>query len=143
MNVKWEQEGFTLLEVMIAMLLLTFTLLAIASGEITALGTNRTANDVSLATASAEEIIERMHRNRDNLISYNGMDTSNVVTRPPTPGMAQTDYDQWQAGMIAGGRGRVQVASTTPISTAIQVTVTIDNWPSVPPRTVQIETIFF
>lgn len=135
------EEGFTLLEVLIASIILAIALMAIAVAEVTSVGTNRLSRTVSQATSSAEEIIERMRRNRGNLASYNGFDTNNAATRPGAAGTLQTDYDQWQARMLSGGRGQVSVASGSPITGASLVTVTI-TWTEVLPRTVTLQTTF-
>ncbi len=134
------EEGFTLLEVMIASVILAIALMAIATAEVTSVGTNRTSRGITQASAVAEEILERMRRNRDDLTSYNGIDTSDSTTRPGA-GIARTDYDQWQARMISGGTGQVTVTADSPISDASLVTVTI-TWSDALPRTVTLQTTF-
>jgi prepilin-type N-terminal cleavage/methylation domain-containing protein len=128
-----KSEGFTLLEVLIAVVISAISLLAIASGEVTALNTGRGSSELSVAASSGQEILERIQRNRTNVLSYNGFDTNNSATRPSIGGMAQTDYDRWKAGIqtVAGGRGQITVASGTPIATTSKVTVTI----TIPSRT--------
>ncbi|MBI1824497.1 MAG: prepilin-type N-terminal cleavage/methylation domain-containing protein [Nitrospirae bacterium] len=134
------EKGFTLIEVMIASIILAIALMAIATAEITSVGTNRTSNGITQATASAEEILERMRRNQSNLTSYSGLDTNNPATRPAA-GTAQTDYDQWKARLINGGRGQVSVAPGSPITGISLVTVTIV-WTDVLQRTITLQTTF-
>ena len=134
------EEGFTLIEVMIASIILAFALMAIATAEITSVGTNRNSRSVTQGTAIAEEMLERMRRNQANLTSYNGINTSDSTTRP-SAGTAQTDYDQWQTRMISGGTGQVTVTTGTPITGASLVTVQI-TWTDTLPRTVTLQTTF-
>jgi type IV pilus assembly protein PilV len=138
------EKGFTLLEVLIAAVILGIGLLAIGTGETISIGVGRTSREISLATASAEDILERMRRNTANLASYNGFDTGNAGTRPGTAGMAQSDYDAWKAQIeqsaaygLPAGRGTVVIASG-PISPTQQVTVTV-TWGA---RSVTVQTIF-
>lgn len=133
-------EGFTLLEVLIAIVISTISLLAIASGEMTSLNTGRGSRDLSVAAFSGQEILERIQRNRTNILSYNGFDTNSSATRPSTPGMAQTDYDKWKIDvqMVTGGRGQITVAAGTPIASTSKVTVTI----TIPSRTLIYQAVF-
>lgn len=141
------ESGFTLLEVLIAATILGVGLLAIGTGEAISVGTGRTAREISLATASANEIIERMHRNRMNVAGYNNFDTGNPATRPGVAGMLQNDWDQWKTGigqpqMVAGACGTILVGAG-PIPSTQLVTVTVA-WPpcGAPPRTVVLQTLF-
>lgn len=141
-----DERGFTLLEVLIAAVILGFGLLAIATGESISVSNSRVGRDVSAATVAAERIVEQMRRNQANLSGYNGFDTTNSTTRPSTAGMLQTDYDDWKAQIertgpygLPGGRGTVTVAAG-PISSVQRVTVTV-TWTSTPARSVIIETL--
>lgn len=143
---RTDERGFTLLEVMIASVVLGIGLLAIATGETVSVTNSRVGRDVSAATAAAERIVEQMRRNKANLSSYNGFDTTNSTTRPPAAGMAQTDYDDWKGQIeragpygLPGGMGTVTVAAG-PISSVQLVTVTV-TWTSTPARSVTIETL--
>ncbi|TAJ23405.1 MAG: type IV pilus modification protein PilV [Nitrospirae bacterium] len=148
------QGGFTLIEVMLAMLLLTVGLLAIAGMVEMSLGRNVDANEISLATNLASDVIERIQFNRQNVTAYNGalnsgIDTLNSATRPPaTQPMARGDYDQWSARLAASGlrnvRGVVTVSATGPTVPSLnqsQVTVQV-NWSStIRTRTLVVSTV--
>ncbi|HEY8370781.1 MAG TPA: prepilin-type N-terminal cleavage/methylation domain-containing protein, partial [Thermodesulfobacteriota bacterium] len=85
-----KRAGFTLLEVLVAAVILAVGLLALGAAEITAAGATGRSRAVSIATAYGEEMIERIRRNRDEIAAYNGFDTQNSTTRPPGAGMLQT-----------------------------------------------------
>jgi type IV pilus assembly protein PilV len=118
-------------EVMIALVVLSFGLLAIAAMQDMALGRNVDANELSIVTNMAAEMVERIRYNRPNVTAYAGLDTANAATRPPTSQpMARGDYDQWSARLAAtrlsGVRGTVAVVALGPANlNQSQVTVQI------------------
>lgn len=136
------RRGFTILEVLVAMAILVIALLAIATGQTTSLQTNAYTQDSSQATASAEDIVERMRRNAANVSNYNGFDTSDGTTRPASAGILQDDYDQWSTRVqtLNNGLGVVQVAPG-PLAGTSQVTVTV-SWMRGVTRTVTLNTLF-
>lgn len=113
------QDGFSLIEVMVAMVVLAIGLLAIAAMQDVALSRNVDANELSLVTNLAADMMERIRYNGRNVTAYNGIDTLNAATQPPaTQPMARGDYTQWQARLAAsrlrGPQGLVTVAATGP-----------------------------
>lgn len=127
------EGGFTLIEGMIALVVLSIGLLAASGMQAVALSRNVDANQMSLVTNLAAEMVERIRYNRVNALAYNGIDTATSATRPPsTQRMAQGDYDQWSARLTASGLSgiRGQVTVTTLAPTALnqnQVAVRV-NW---------------
>ena len=125
------QQGFTLLEAMMALMVLSIGLLATATMQDVALSRNVDANQLTLATNMATEMIERIRFNNSNVAAYGGIDTQNNATRPPSSqSMARGDYDQWQSRLAAAGltnmRGRVTVSSIGPTNlNQSQVTVQV------------------
>lgn len=130
---KWGEGGFTLLEAMIALSILSIGLLATAAMQDMALRGNVDANELGFATSLATEMAERIRYNVKNVTAYGGIDTSNSGTRPAsTQPMARGDYDQWQARLAAtaqlrNARGRVTVTASGPTNlnqslVAVQVT---------------------
>ena len=130
---RFGERGFTLIEGMIALVILSIGLLAVSGMQAVALSRNVDANQLSQVTNLAAEMVERVRFNRTSATSYNGIDTANAATRPPaTQPQARGDYDQWgtrlaQSG-ISGIRGQVTVAALTPTALSqSQVTVRV-NW---------------
>lgn len=127
------QSGFTLIEGMIAAIVLAVGLLAVAGMQGISLGRNVDANEISRVTNVAADMVERIQFNRRNATAYNNIDTLNAATQPPTTQpMARGDYTQWQALLNASGltgvQGLVTVAATGPANlNQSQVTVRI-NW---------------
>ena len=125
------ERGFSLIESMIALTILSIGLLAIAGMQGFAISGNVDANDVTLATNLSADIMERIRFNSRNALAYNGIDTATAGTQPPTSQpMARGDYTQWQARLTASGlsnaRGTVAVVSSGPANLQqTQVTVTL------------------
>jgi len=114
-----DQRGFSLLEAMIAAVVLAVGLLAIAGMQGISLGRNVDANEISRVTSLAADMVERIQFNRKNVTAYNNIDTLNAATQPPTTQpMARGDYTQWTALLNASGlssvQGRVTVTAMGP-----------------------------
>jgi len=114
-----DQRGFSLLEGMIAAVVLGVGLLAIAGMQGISLGRNVDANEIGRVTSLAADMVERIQFNRKNVTAYNNIDTLNAATQPPTTQpMARGDYTQWTALLNASGlstvQGRVTVTAMGP-----------------------------
>lgn len=57
---KTDQQGFTVIELCVAMLLMTIGIFAVITMQTTALNSNAIANSISVATALAQEAMEDM-----------------------------------------------------------------------------------
>jgi type IV pilus assembly protein PilV len=104
---------------MLATLLVTVGMIALAGMIEMSLGRNLDANEISLATNLAVDMVERIQFNRRNVTAYNNVDTLNAATKPPTTQpMARGDYEQWSARLTASGlpnvQGTVVVATVGP-----------------------------
>ena len=127
------QEGFTLIEGMIAGVVLAVGMLALASMQSMSLGRNVDANEVTRVTNLAADMMERIQFNRARAAAYNAIDTLNAATQPPaTQPMARGDYTQWQTLLntsgLTGVQGLVTVTATGPTTPPLnqsQVAVTI------------------
>jgi type IV pilus assembly protein PilV len=133
-TVEKDEGGFTLIEGMVAIGVMSLGLLGLASMQTIAMHRNVDANERTRVTNFAIDIIERIQFNRRNALAYNGIDTNvactiNATTQP----MARGDCDQWRnllTGTLAAGIGQLrgQVAVTTLGPTSLnqsQVVVTI------------------
>lgn len=115
------QKGFTLLEVLVAMLILSIGLLGLAGLMASSLRNNHSAYYRSQATWLAYDVIDRMRTNRPNAAAY----VVGIGAGSGAGGMAGTDITDWKA-MIANtlpeGDGSVAVVAAGEART---VTVTI------------------
>jgi prepilin-type N-terminal cleavage/methylation domain-containing protein len=141
-----DKRGFTLLEILVAVTILGFGLLAVGTGEGLSVTNSRSGRDISLATAAAEEIVELMRRNYANRSSYGGFDTTNAATRPSAVGTLRNDYDSWKIQIerilpygLQGGRGTVTVIPG-PLPSVQQITVTV-SWTGTLAQSVTIQTL--
>lgn len=125
------QQGFSLLEVMTALVVLTVGLMGIAAMQDIAILRNADASELSVATNLAAEMTERIRYSRKNVVSYNGIDVSAAsATCPAVPSMTNGDCTQWRTRLVASKlpfvRGTVAVATVGPTSmNQWQVTVQI------------------
>lgn len=129
-----QERGFTLLEAMLALSILSIGLLATAAMQDMALRGNVDANELGFATSLATEMAERIRYNTKNVTAYNNIDTSNSATRPAsTQTMARGDYDQWQTRLAAtpqlrNARGRVTVTASGPTNLNQSLVVVQVTW---------------
>jgi len=78
-----KQAGFTLIEALVAFLILSVGMLGIASLQTISLRAGYTANLRSVAVIKAEEILERIRSNHTGLLSY-AVDAAGGLTAPGT-----------------------------------------------------------
>lgn len=121
-----KSSGFTLLEVMIAIVVVAFGLLGLAGLQVFALKNNQSAAMRSAATVLASDMIDRMKANFQGVIAaqYDKSNTGDYTTAvagcnltagcTPTD-LAQNDRFEWAtrvAGALPGGVGIVCLDST-------------------------------
>ena len=119
------QKGLSLIEVMIALAVFSFGLLALAALMASGLRYNTSALHRSYATSQAYDMADRMRANRLGLVSYNslsglGADPGCIETGCTPEKMAQ--YDRWQwnndnARLLPKGTGTVCLTSDPDIYT--------------------------
>jgi len=126
--------GFTLLEVLVAVMVLSIGLLGLASLQVNGLRFNHSAYMRTQATLLAEEIADRMRANRPSLASYSGTNLAvaavaacNTAAGCTSAEMAQNDLAQWQqslAGLLPNGQGLVCFDTVTTPPTAAELNST-------------------
>lgn len=115
------EGGFTLIEGMLAAVVLAVGLLALSGMQAISLGSNVDANELTRATTLASDMIERIQFNRFNVTAYHGIDTAaatpctqSATTQP----MARGDCLQWQTMLnnagLAGPTGTVVLVPIPP-----------------------------
>jgi type IV pilus assembly protein PilV len=137
-------NGATLIEVLIATLVLAVGLLGLAGLQATSIKNNLSAYKRSQATQLAYDMADRMRANRNesiNLTTGNVITTSTYLTMAPTAAVAQTncttvtgcssaqmaqhDLFQWNAALntaLPGGTGTIAVATNV-----FTITITWDD----------------
>lgn len=129
------QNGFSLLEVLIAIVIFSFGLLGLAGLQLVSLTSNQSANIRSTATALAYDMADRMRANMAGVSAgnYNGIvgvdnqcqavhydDVHAVPVNCTVAQLAQDDVYDWQktaAGLLPGGAAVVCLDSI-PATTA-------------------------
>lgn len=135
------QKGFTLLEVLVSIVIVSIGLLAVAAMQTTAILGNASAMNRTLALGLAEEMADRIRVNAGdtpniyNCINTNNSGTTAVNATPcvtegrPASDPAKGDYDQWRSRLSTSGLpnayGQVAVAMDSPISKTATITVTV------------------
>lgn len=112
--------GFTLLEVLVAVIVLSIGLLGLAGLQAVGLRSNHSATLRSQSTALAYDIVDRMRANRAAALKgdYNVDFTSTPVcdTNPTLSGtVAENDLTQWKANLacsLPSGDGKIELSNS-------------------------------
>jgi type IV pilus assembly protein PilV len=126
------QQGFTLLEVLIALLILSIGLLGLAALQTTGLRSNEMASMRTTATMLAYDISDRMRANPQGTINGEYVKplsstipdcTSDSSTGCSPAELATFDLSQWGAALtqLPGGQGDISPAAGTPLIHTITV----------------------
>lgn len=130
------EQGFSLLEGMLAAVLLGTGLLAMSGMQAIALVKNVDASELTRITTLASDMMERVYFNRRNAVSYNGIDTQNpancstisVTAQPQAKGDCQLWDSLVKNTQLENVQGKVTVDLNPIPPTALgqrNVTVTI------------------
>lgn len=114
-RVSWSRhDGFTLIESMVAAVILTIGLLALTGMQSFSLRKNVDAKNQTLVTNLAADMLERIQFNRKNAASYSNI---TVNSTPPTPltcptaatnVMANGDCTQWRTLLLSTNLQKIQ-----------------------------------
>ena len=128
------QSGFTLIESMIAGVILAVGVLGVSAMQGISLTRNVDSTELTRATNLAAEMIERIQYNRKNIAQY-AINTSNVTPCPQnavTQPMAKGDCDQWLALLSnpqASGLVNVRAVITVPATTVGTLATLLNQYP--------------
>ncbi|MEM9173234.1 MAG: type IV pilus modification protein PilV [Pseudomonadota bacterium] len=121
-------QGYTLLEILVATLLLTTGLIGVATMQVNGTRLNNSAYLRSQATIQAYDIVDRMRANLTNA-RIGGYD---IQLADPIPAaaadIAQTDLFQWRTNIdyhLPSGTGAVVTAASPAVDIPARVTVTV------------------
>jgi len=128
MNIQRRQGGFTLLEILIAIVILSIGLLGLAGLQATGLKNNYSAYQRTQASLLANEMLDRIRANRQGLEAgaYDNVDSTvtsdpGCITSGCSPAqMALHDAHDWAtrlSDLLPAGRGRVSGAGGNSIFT--------------------------
>lgn len=122
---RHRQTGFTLLEVLIALLVLSIGLLGLAALQTTGLRSNQMASMRTLATQFAYDITDRMRSNPVGVANgeYAIARTASPATLPAT--IAETDLSEWRANIttrLPQGASEITVCDGTTVPACTEVT---------------------
>lgn len=114
-----KNNGFTLIEVLIAMVVLAIGLLGLAGLQATSLRNNQSAYNRSQATQLAYDIADRMRANVAGKTTYTTGTATTTATCLTTAGctkeeMAENDLKEWNDAIIAtlpSGTGTITISA--------------------------------
>ena len=131
---KAGEKGFTLIEAVISILILSIGMLGMAALQDIALTRNVNASELSQATNLATDMMERIRYNAPNVTDYNAIDTLVGGTQPPaTQPMARGDYAQWKSRLenmtsLPAVQGLVTVTAQGPAALDQQLVTIQVSW---------------
>lgn len=120
-----KQRGFTLLEVLIAMLIFSFGMLGLAALQAYSVKANQSANFRTQATALANTLLDNVRANRSNLAAYysDTYDGGTCDDDPNEADAAAQDLALWrkQVGcQLPDGKGAIAPISANEIAVCIR-----------------------
>lgn len=117
------ESGFSLIEVLIALLVLAIGLLGLAALQAQGLRFNHDAYVRTQATHIAYDIVDRMRVNRTNLAAYTAAPAVAPFACDPTVSTVAMDLECWYAGLAASLPGGTGLITTNATANFFDVTV--------------------
>jgi len=102
--------GFTLIESMVAALILAVGLLALSGMQAMSLKRNINGNEMTRVSNLAADMVERIQFNRRNVTAYHNIDVSSAATTCPAATvnvMANGDCVQWRTLLLNSGLSNI------------------------------------
>ncbi|MCU0923402.1 MAG: type IV pilus modification protein PilV [Burkholderiaceae bacterium] len=119
------QRGISLIEVLVALLLLSFGLMGMLGLKVAGLKYTGQANSRAAASVHATDILDRMRANPGRAVAGN-YNLALDAAAPANPlDVAQVDLAQWRRGIasnLPGGSGSVAVAADGTVRVVLQWT---------------------
>jgi type IV pilus assembly protein PilV len=114
-----QQRGFTLLEVLIALLVLSIGLLGLAALQTTGLRSNQMASMRTLATQLAYDMTDRMRANPAGIAANQYVIATDETPGDPAVSIANNDLTEWrdQIARLPGGLSSIAQNAGTHVVT--------------------------
>lgn len=127
MNHTQRRHGFTLLEVLIALVIFSFGMLGLAALQTFSIRTNQSANMRSQAVVLASMALDNMRANRLNLVSYYDDDYASFACNgaPAATPVATSDRETWLQNMacqLPQARGAIAPINANEVAVCIRWT---------------------
>jgi type IV pilus assembly protein PilV len=123
-NIMKKQQGFSLLEVLVTLVIISFGLLGIAGALVNGMKNNQSSTARTQATVLANDIIDRMRANRTT--AETAPFAYNIALGAAVPAgntIVLNDLAQWRASLAAAmpsGTGSVTMANATQVTVVVQ-----------------------
>lgn len=109
-DINGSEWGFTLIESMVAALILAVGLLALSGMQAMSLKRNINGNEMTRVSNLAADMVERIQFNRRNVTAYHNINVSSAVTTCPASTvnvMANGDCVQWRTLLLNSGLSNI------------------------------------
>ena len=127
MNNRTHAKGFSLIEILVALVVMSLGLLGFAALQIAGLSSNKIALDRSQASILAYEIIDSMRANRDAAVAKSEYNHALGSGAPSGPNTSEQDIAYWLnqlAERLPNADGSIAV---TPATGEVSVNIQWDN----------------
>jgi len=120
-----DQSGFSLVEVLITVVLVSIGLLGLAGLQLTSVQNSNSSGERFIATTLAQDILERMRANHNRAIGPGKVYNLAMGADPGVGGVEGDDLTAWTDALDAAlpsGQGAVQVDNTNVATITVQWT---------------------